>query len=175
MRILAIDNAAPASNAPPHMRNTLPEAQVHPAIRSVIATYGQERIAEVQALTAAHRVVIVGMAQNVFPKRARKFLDEKGVPYEYLGIGSYLSEWRPRLELKLWTGWSTFPMIFLDGVLIGGFADLVKLSEERRTHARLGQPARRLSANAASVVGRSCARRGRGGGAKARAASPRDR
>jgi monothiol glutaredoxin len=122
------------------MRNTLPEAQVHPAIRETIATYGQERIAQVQALTAAHRVVIVGMAQNVFPKRARKFLDEKGIPYEYLGMGSYLSEWRPRLELKLWTGWATFPMIFLDGVLIGGFTDLVKLSESGELTRVLGSP-----------------------------------
>ncbi|HEY5376003.1 MAG TPA: glutaredoxin [Polyangiaceae bacterium] len=111
------------------MRDTFPEAKVHPAITEKIASYKKEEVDAVKALIAAHRVVVVGMTQNPFPKKARKFLDEKGIPYEYLGIGSYLSEWRRRLVLKMWTGWPTFPMIFLDGVLIGGFQDLVKLSE----------------------------------------------
>ena len=31
------------------------------------------------------------------------------------------------LPLKLWTGWTTFPMIFVNGQFIGGFNDLVKL------------------------------------------------
>jgi monothiol glutaredoxin len=27
----------------------------------------------------------------------------------------------------MWTGWPTFPMIFVDGILIGGNSDLKKL------------------------------------------------
>jgi glutaredoxin-related protein len=81
----------------------------------------------VQAAVRAHDVVIVGMRQNPFPKRARRLLDEKGIAYEYLEYGSYLSQWRKRLPLKLWTGWPTFPMIFVKGVLIGGHDDLQRL------------------------------------------------
>ncbi len=109
------------------MRDLFPEANVHPSISEKIATYRQEEIAAVKALLAAHRVLVVGMSQNPFPKRARRLLDAKGIAYEYLGIGSYLSEWRRRLVLKMWTGWPTFPMIFVDGVLIGGFEELQKL------------------------------------------------
>jgi glutaredoxin-related protein len=109
------------------MRETFPEAKVHPAIQEKIATYRQDQVALVKGLIAAHRVVVVGMAQNPFPKKSRRLLDEKGIAYEYLGIGSYLSEWRPRLVLKMWTGWPTFPMIFVDGTLIGGHEDLEKL------------------------------------------------
>jgi glutaredoxin-related protein len=29
--------------------------------------------------------------------------------------------------LKMWTGWPTFPMIFVRGVLIGGYDDLKQL------------------------------------------------
>jgi len=29
--------------------------------------------------------------------------------------------------LKLWTGWSSFPMVFANGVLVGAADDLVKL------------------------------------------------
>jgi glutaredoxin-related protein len=111
------------------MRNTFPEAKVHPSITEKIANYKREEVDAVKALIAAHRVVVIGMTQNPFPKRARKFLDAKGIAYEYLGIGSYLSEWRRRLVLKMWTGWPTFPMIFVDGVLIGGFQDLLKFDE----------------------------------------------
>jgi monothiol glutaredoxin len=111
------------------MRDTFPEAKVHPSVSEKIANYKKEEVDAVKALIAAHRVVVVGMTQNPFPKKARKLLDAKGIAYEYLGIGSYLSEWRRRLVLKMWTGWPTFPMIFVDGVLIGGFQDLVKFDE----------------------------------------------
>jgi len=35
--------------------------------------------------------------------------------------------WRERNALKLWTGWPTFPMVFVKGVLVGGAQDLDKL------------------------------------------------
>jgi glutaredoxin len=76
---------------------------------------------------AANAVVVVGMAWNPFPAKARKWLDAAGVKYKYLEYGSYASQWRKRLPLKLWTGWTTFPMIFVDGQFIGGFSDLAKL------------------------------------------------
>jgi monothiol glutaredoxin len=121
----------------PVMRETFPETRVHPGIQEKIASYRHEQIASVQQLIAAHRIVIVGMSQNPFPKRARKLLDAKGIAYEYLGIGSYLSQYRPRLVLKMWTGWPTFPMIFVDGTLIGGFEDLERMERSGELAAQL--------------------------------------
>lgn len=80
-----------------------------------------------QAALAADDVVVVGMAQNPFPKRARRALDAAGVPYRYLQYGSYLGGWRRRNALKMWTGWPTFPMVFVKGVLVGGAQDLERL------------------------------------------------
>ena len=108
-------------------RQTLDDSRVHPAIRARIADEGRAVIAEVEAAVAANAVVVVGMAWNPFPRKARKWLDAAGVPYAYLGYGNYLSDWRKRLPLKLWTGWTTFPMIFVDGQFVGGYNDLVKL------------------------------------------------
>ncbi len=122
------------------LRDVFPEARVHPGISEKIASYRKEEIAAVKALLAAHRVVVVGMSQNPFPKRARRLLDGKGIAYEYLGIGSYFSEWRRRLVLKMWTGWPTFPMVFVDGVLIGGFEDLQKLIDSGELVALLAKP-----------------------------------
>lgn len=110
-------------------RTTLHEVQIHPAVRGKIASYGADIIQEVQAAVAANEIVVVGMRMNPFPKKARKLLDAAGLAYQYLEYGSYLSQYRRRLPLKLWTGWFTFPMVFVKGVLIGGADDLARLLE----------------------------------------------
>jgi glutaredoxin-related protein len=122
------------------MREIFPEANVHPSIGEKIASHRKEQVEEVKSLIAANRVVVVGMSQNVFPKRARRLLDREGITYEYLSIGSYFSEWQRRLVLKMWTGWPTFPMIFIDGVLIGGFQDLERLVESGELKRILASP-----------------------------------
>lgn len=111
-------------NAP---RPILDTGHIHPAIRDFIAGNHSDLVAEVQRATATHRVVIIGMAQNPFPKRARRLLDAQGIAHHDLDYGSYLSQWRRRNALKMWTGWPTFPMVFVDGVLIGGYQELSKL------------------------------------------------
>jgi len=111
-------------------RAILPESQIHPAVREKIANYRSDTVKEVQAAVAANAIVVVGMRMNPFPKKARKALDAAGLAYEYLEYGSYLSEWRKRLALKMWTGWPTFPMVFVKGVLVGGADDVAKLIEK---------------------------------------------
>lgn len=108
-------------------RRILEESRLHPSIRDKVASYRSALVDEVESALASHEVVVVGMRQNPFPRRARKLLDQRGIPYHYLEYGSYLSKWRERLPLKLWTGWTTFPMIFVKGTLIGGFEDLQRL------------------------------------------------
>ncbi len=64
---------------------------------------------------------------NPWPRKACRMLDAAGLAYKYIEYGSYMSEWRRRLVLKMWSGWPTFPMIFVKGVLIGGAQDLERL------------------------------------------------
>ena len=111
-------------------RIILDDAHLHPSIRERVAKNHADIVAEVQAAIAANRVVVVGMRQNPFPKKACRLLDAQGTKYAYLEYGSYFSQWRRRTALKMWTGWPTFPMIFIDGVLIGGFNDLERLIEK---------------------------------------------
>jgi glutaredoxin-related protein len=105
----------------------LEEAKIHPAARDKVANYRADLIREVQAAIAANRIVVVGMKQNPFPRKARKLLDAAGLKYAYLEYGSYWSQWRRRLGLKMWTGWPTFPMVWVKGTFIGGAAELEKL------------------------------------------------
>ncbi|MFO1284739.1 MAG: glutaredoxin domain-containing protein [Burkholderiales bacterium] len=108
-------------------RPILDEARIHPAIRDRVARHHADIVDEVRRTVAENAVVVVGMRQNPFPKRARKALDAAGVPYRYLEYGSYFGEWRRRNALKMWTGWPTFPMVFVNGTLVGGAQDLEKL------------------------------------------------
>lgn len=110
-------------------RSILDEDHIHPAARGTIANSHADIVREVQAAVAANPVVVVGMAQNPFPRKARRLLEAKGISYAYLGYGSYLSGWRRRAALKMWTGWPTLPMVFVKGVLIGGANDLARLIE----------------------------------------------
>lgn len=108
-------------------RPILDEAHIHPAIRQAISDKHSDIIREVQDAVAANDVVVVGMKQNPFPKKARKALDAISAPYKYLEYGGYWSEWRRRSALKMWTGWQSFPMVFVKGVLVGGADDLQRL------------------------------------------------
>jgi monothiol glutaredoxin len=69
----------------------------------------------------------LGMGINPMPKKARAALEGAGVPYTYLEYGNYFNTWRRRNALKMWTGWPTFPMVFVKGSLVGGATDLTKL------------------------------------------------
>lgn len=108
-------------------RPILEESRIHPAIRDKVASNRIDIVREVEAAIAANPIVVVGMRQNPMPKKARRLLDAAGLAHKYLEYGSYLSEWRRRNALKMWTGWPTFPMVFVKGVLVGGADDLEKL------------------------------------------------
>ena len=110
-------------------RSILDEDRIHEAIHDKIAGNHADIVREVEAVVKANDVVVVGMRQNPFPRKARKRLDARGIAYRYLEYGSYLNGWRRRNALKMWTGWPTFPMIFVKGVLIGGANDLERLIE----------------------------------------------
>ncbi|WP_426110302.1 glutaredoxin domain-containing protein [Massilia sp. PWRC2] len=105
-------------------RSILDNDQIHPLARATIDTHEAAIVADVRQAIAAHDVVIVGMAYNPYPKKARKALDAINAPYHYLEYGSYLGGWRARGALKMWTGWPTFPMVFVKGTLVGGAAEL---------------------------------------------------
>ena len=122
-------------------RFLLDEAHIHPAIRSKIAGHQQAIVQEVMAAVSGNDVVVVGMGRNPFPKKARKALDDAGQAYRYLEYGNYLNTWRQRNALKMWSGWPTFPMVFVKGTLVGGAAELRRLIDSGELKIMLARPA----------------------------------
>jgi len=121
-------------------RSILEETRLHPAIREFVANRHADIVHNVQAAAASNRILVVGMVGNPHVYRVRKALDAAGLAYHYLGFGSYLSGWRQRNVLKMWTGWPTFPMVFAKGVLIGGHTDLKRLLDSGEFNRFLGEP-----------------------------------
>jgi monothiol glutaredoxin len=98
----------------------LDEASVAPAVLSSMEGFRSDIVHEVEEAVRRNAVVVVGMAQNPHVKNVRKALASAGVDFTYLEYGSYFSKWKERLAIKLWSGWPTFPQVFVRGILIGG-------------------------------------------------------
>ena len=120
-------------------RSTLEEARLHPAIREAVANAHADIVHNVQAAAASNPVLLVGMAGNPFVRRAKKALLAAGIAHHTLEYGSYFGGWKPRLALKMWAGWPTFPMLFVKGTLIGGAEELDRLIASGELKRTLGE------------------------------------
>ena len=120
-------------------RQTLDPARLHPAIRERVANLHVDVVHNVQSAANSNPVLVVGMKGNPFCRKARRLLGEAGVPFKYLEYGSYLSQWRERSALKMWTGWPTLPMVFVKGSLVGGAEDLKRLIDSGELKRLLGE------------------------------------
>ena len=105
-------------------RPLLSDSARTPQVAEKMAGFHSEAITKVQAAVKSDAVVVVGMAQNPFVKKARVALTEANIPFTYLEFGSYFKGWKERLAIKLWSGWATFPQVYIRGTLIGGYDDL---------------------------------------------------
>ena len=101
-------------------RTYLPASQISPEAAAKMGSFHADVVREVETVIQRDPVVVVGMAQNPHVKNVRKALTEAKIAFTYLEYGSYFSEWKKRLAIKLWSGWPTFPQVFVRGVLVGG-------------------------------------------------------
>jgi monothiol glutaredoxin len=107
-------------------RPLLSAEKLSPTVAESMASFHRDVIDQVRTAVERDPVVVVGMAQNPFVKRVRNALTEAGVQFTYLEYGSYFGMWKQRLAIKMWSGWPTFPQVFVRGTLIGGFEDTTK-------------------------------------------------
>ncbi len=108
-----------------------------PSVTRYLSRFHEDTVAEVRQAVASHPVVVVGMGWNPHVGAVRKALSEAGIEHHYLGYGNYLSGWRPRLAIKMWSGWPTFPQVYVNGTLVGGNARTRKAIEDGTLHQLL--------------------------------------
>ena len=108
-------------------RSVLSEELIHPNAQQTVAVFHEDIVKEVKLAITNYSVVVVGMRHNPVVKSVRSALDAEDITFQYLEYGSYFSQWKRRLSLKMWTGWPTFPMVFHQGVLLGGSQEVKAL------------------------------------------------
>ena len=108
------------------MRPLLHDTNIDNQALNAMSNFHSAVVDEVKSAIQANDVVVVGMKTNPVVTQARKMLNEKNITFKYIEHGSYVSKWKERLAIKLWSGWPTFPQVFYKGLLIGGAADLKK-------------------------------------------------
>ncbi len=111
----------------PRGMQTLQNVHANALARQI--TNHKDFVDEVKAAIAANNVVVVGMGWNPSVGKVRRHLEGRNTPYHYIGHGNYITGWRRRLALKLWAGWPTYPMVFVNGALVGGGSDLIALDK----------------------------------------------
>ena len=123
-------------------RKLLDNNFIHPSIQDVVSDNQLEIMNEVTQAVENDDIVVIGMAVNPHVGTARKVLKNANLPFTYLQYGGYMSQWRKRNAIKMWSGWPTFPMVFVKGSLIGGASEtqallnsgeLQKMLEEAET------------------------------------------
>lgn len=80
------------------------------------------------------KVVVYSKDPCPYCVAAKSFLREKGVNFEEKDLTDDFEEMN---RLKNETGWRTFPMIFINGKMIGGYQDLKALDEEGKLDSML--------------------------------------
>ena len=101
-------------------RPLLDEHAYSPAATTAVSQFFRNTVEEINQAIANHPVVVIGMALNLPVKRVCEALNQAQISYHYLEYGGYHNQWRRRLAIKLWSGWPTFPQVFVRGRLIGG-------------------------------------------------------
>ena len=91
-----------------------------PHAKEFLDNFHSDIVKEVQKAVQENDVVVVGMSINIAVKKVKKALEERSIPYTYLEYGGYFSKWKERLAIKLWSGWPTYPQVFVRGQLMGG-------------------------------------------------------
>ena len=120
-------------------RNILSSDRIHSSIQETVTSNQQEIMNEVLQAVESQDIVVIGMSGNPHVGKARKALKAANLSFTYLQYGGYMSQWRKRNALKMWTGWPTFPMVFVKGTLIGGAAETQALINSGELQSLLDQ------------------------------------
>ena len=91
-----------------------------PLATKFLEGFHESVVEEVRKTVMEQDVVVIGMFLNPHVMYIKKALQKENIAFTYLEYGGYFSQWKQRLAIKMWSGWPTFPQIFVKGTLMGG-------------------------------------------------------
>ena len=94
--------------------------QFLPTAIEYVQSFHPTIVEEVEQVISSNDVVIIEMVHNPYVRKAKNALRKANISFVYLECGSYFSQWKQRLAIKMWSGWPIFPQVFITGQLLGG-------------------------------------------------------
>ena len=103
-----------------------------------IALFQQPFVEELQCMINNFEIVVVGVQLNSKSRQVSTLLQASEHDFKELYLRPWLMDRRKKLAVMLWSGWPTFPQVFIRGMLIGG-------EQELRRAIQNGELAHRLA------------------------------
>jgi glutaredoxin-related protein len=75
--------------------------------------------------------VVITIENGPYTRQILEILKDNGIEVQLIEIGTPFTKIKEREMVKIWSGWDSFPQIYLNGFLLGGYEEL-KLSQEGR-------------------------------------------
>lgn len=101
-----------------------------PQAEEKMMQFHAQTIVELEKGIKENEVVVVGMFLNPHVGKVKYLLNSHNIHYKYMEFGGYFSQWKKRLAIKIWSGWPTFPQVFIQGTLVGGASDTALLLKQ---------------------------------------------
>ena len=89
-----------------------------------LSDFHQPLIEQLQQEIHSHDIVVVGLAYQPSTQRVIKELNKLDCLTQCIEISPWIGSSEKRLAIKIWSGWPSFPQIFVRGMLIGGELEL---------------------------------------------------
>jgi monothiol glutaredoxin len=74
------------------------------SVSAYLNAFHRDTVEEVRATVAEHPIVVVSMAWNPHVPLVKKALKQSNIDHVYVEYGSYVTGWKRRLAIKLWSG-----------------------------------------------------------------------
>ena len=102
-----------------------------------IALFQQSFVEELQCMINNFDIVVIGVQLDPKNRQVSSLLhgSKHNVKEHYLR--PWLMDKRKKLAVRLWSGWPTFPQIFIRGMLIGGEQELQRAIQNGELAHRL--------------------------------------
>ena len=102
-----------------------------------IALFQQSFVEELQCMINNFDIVVIGVQLSSRNRQVSSLLQATNHTVKELYLRPWMMDKHKKLAVMLWSGWPTFPQIFIRGMLIGGEQELRRTIQNGELNHRL--------------------------------------